>query len=340
MSKKILIIRFSSIGDIVLTTPVIRCLRLQLHAEIHFLTKPAYADIVIANPYVSKVILVNDLFETMVMMLKSEKYDFIIDLHHNLRSGRIKLALKCPSASFPKLNIEKWLMVNFKINKLPDLHIVDRYLETVKSLGVVNDGKGLDFSIPREKSVDVENSVGVLPHQYAVIVIGAAHATKCMTADQIAELSDMLELPVVLLGGKQEISKAEEIISKSRNSNIKSACGRFDIFQSASILQQAACMITHDTGLMHIAAALQKSLVVVWGNTIPEFGMYPYYGDKQVQKSWHSFEIKIGCRPCSKLGYSKCPKGHFRCMLNHDVKAIAEEAMIEAVAKAEQKDLG
>ncbi len=257
-------------------------------------------------------------------MLKSENYDYIIDLHHNLRSGRIKLALKSPSASFRKLNFEKWLMVNLKVNKLPDVHIVDRYLDTVKSLGVINDGKGLDFFIPENKKIDVHQVLNVQPLQYTAIVIGAAHATKCLTAAQIASLADMIDMPVILLGGKQEISKAEEIISRSGKGNIISACGQFDIFQSASILQQAAHIISHDTGLMHIAAALQKSQHVVWGNTIPQFGMYPYYGDKQTHQPWHSFEIDISCRPCSKLGYPKCPKDHFRCMLDQDLKAIAE----------------
>ncbi len=326
LSKKILIIRFSSIGDIVLTTPVIRCLRLQLDAEIHYLTKPAFANIVLANPNVARVITLSDQFESMVMMLKSENYDYIIDLHHNLRSSRIKLALKRPSISFRKLNFEKWLMVNLKVNKLPDIHIVDRYFETVRSLEISNDGKGLDFFIPEEKNIDVGNVLNLQPQTYTVIVIGAAHATKCMTADQIAALSDLIDRPVILLGGQQEIQKADEIISKSIRKNVKSTCGQFDIFQSASILLQAESVITHDTGLMHIAAALQKSQVVVWGNTIREFGMYPYYGDQQTHQPWHGFEIDVRCRPCSKLGYPKCPKGHFKCMLDHDLNAIALKA--------------
>ncbi|MEO5905635.1 MAG: glycosyltransferase family 9 protein, partial [Saprospiraceae bacterium] len=148
MSKKILVIRFSSIGDIVLTTPVIRCLRSQLNAEVHYLTKPAFADIVLSNPYVSKVITLSDQIESTIMMLKEENYDHIIDLHHNLRSARIKLALKRPSTSFSKLNFEKWLIVNFKVIRLPQKHIVDRYFETVAALSCRNDQKGLDFVIP------------------------------------------------------------------------------------------------------------------------------------------------------------------------------------------------
>lgn len=327
MLKKILIIRFSSIGDIVLTTPVIRCLRSQLNAEVHYLTKPAFADIVFNNPYVSKVITLSDQIESTITMLKEENYDHIIDLHHNLRSGRIKLALKRPSTSFSKLNFEKWLIVNFKIDRLPQKHIVDRYFEAIENLNCKNDQKGLDFIIPAEKHINIAQQFGDQFTIYVSIVIGAAHETKCMTAEQIIELCRKLNMPVVLLGGKKEIAKANLIMENLKSSHVKSACGQLDIFQSASILNQSSVIITHDTGMMHIAAALKKPQIVVWGNTIPEFGMTPYYGAENVV--WHSFEILgLKCRPCSKLGYEKCPKGHFKCMLDHDLPAIVENAKL------------
>ncbi len=323
MSVKILVIRFSSIGDIVLTTPVLRVLHRQVGAEIHFLTKPGFAPIVSANPHVSKVISLADDFEKMIVLLQQEQYDHVIDLHHNLRSTRIKLALRRPSTSFHKLNFEKWMMVRFKINMLPAKHIVDRYMDAVAFLGAKNDHKGLDFFIPPGKEVNVQKQYGF--QSYAAIVIGAAHETKCMTSDQIAILCDQLSMPVILLGGRQEIQKANDIINKSNSTEIKSACGNIDIFQSSFILEKAATIITHDTGLMHIAAAMKKPQVVVWGNTIPEFGMYPYYGDEIIK--WHSFEITgLSCRPCSKLGFPKCPKGHFKCMLDHDIASIADAA--------------
>ncbi|HUR31645.1 MAG TPA: glycosyltransferase family 9 protein [Saprospiraceae bacterium] len=326
MSKKILIIRFSSIGDIVLTTPVIRALHQQLNAEIHFLTKPPFASILLANPYVSKVITPSEDFEKLILLLKNEHYDHIIDLHHNLRTARLKLALNRPSSSFHKLNFEKWLIVNFKINRLPEKHIVDRYLDSVSRLGVINDNLGLDFFIPPDKEVNIQQHFGFQKHSYAALVVGAAHETKCMTIDQIIKLIELLNLPVILLGGKQETEKAQAIINKSNESIVKSACGDFDIFQSASILEQAATIISHDTGLMHIAAALKKPQVVVWGNTIPEFGMYPYYGNHAVE--WISFEQKgLYCRPCTKLGFKKCPQGHFKCMLDHDLHKIATTAL-------------
>ena len=324
MSKKILIIRFSSIGDIVLTTPVVRVLHQQLNAEVHYLTKPAFALIVEANPYVSKVIPLSDDFRETISLLKTENYDHIIDLHHNLRSKRIKIALGKPSSSFHKLNFEKWLIVNFKINRLPAKHIVDRYLEAAAFTGIKKDESGLDFFIPQDIKIEVSENPGI-EEPYAAIVIGAAHATKCLTTTQIAKICEYLQMPVLLLGGKQEAEKAEMIIQNTSNKNVKNACGRLDLFQSALKVKNAATIITHDTGLMHIAAALKKPQVVVWGNTIPEFGMYPYYGNENI--NWISFEQKgLYCRPCSKIGYQSCPEKHFRCMLDHDLQQIASAA--------------
>jgi ADP-heptose:LPS heptosyltransferase len=203
---------------------------------------------------------------------------------------------------------------------------VDRYFSTAKKLGIEKDGKGLDFYIPEQKEVDVHASFGFARGAYIAIVIGAAHQTKCLTTDQIARLCDLIKYPVVLMGGPGERQKASEIINKSSSKQVKNACADFDILQSGSILKQSAAVISHDTGLMHIAAALNKPQVVIWGNTIPQFGMYPYYGSEKTE--WKSFEqTNLTCRPCSKIGFATCPKGHFKCIRNHSMEDIAGAAL-------------
>ncbi len=325
MSKKILVIRFSSIGDIVLTTPVVRALHQQLGAEVHFLTKAAFAPILHHNPHVSRVISLAEDFDRMISDLKEQHYDHIIDLHHNVRSKRIKLSLRRPSTSFHKLNFKKWLLVQTGINRLPDVHIVDRYLATGASLGLMSDGKGLDFFIPPASEIDTKAVFGIDSGSFVAIVIGAAHQTKCLTASQISELCNLIKRPVILLGGKEENLKAEEILANTTSLAIRNACGKFDLLQSASMVKQSGLVITHDTGLMHIASAMNKPQIVVWGNTIPAFGMYPYYGDGKTR--WTSIEQKdLPCRPCSKIGFPQCPKGHFKCILEHDMDLIAKEA--------------
>lgn len=326
MSKKILVIRFSSIGDIVLTTPVVRSLHQQLGAEVHFLTKEAFAPMLRCNPHISRVISLSDDFHSLITELKEQGYDHVIDLHHNIRTKRIKAALNKPNTSFHKLNLEKWLLVNLGIDRLPDVHIVDRYMTAASSLGVHKDDLGLDFFIPAEKDIDIASAYGCQPGSYVALVIGAAHQTKCLTAQQISDLCGQLEKPVILLGGKDEMVKANFILANTSSAVVKSACGQLDILQSASVLRQAGSVIAHDTGLMHIAAALKKQQVVIWGNTIPQFGMYPYYGKEKI--TWVSFEQQdLKCRPCSKLGFPECPKGHFKCILDQDLHSISQAAM-------------
>lgn len=317
--KKILIVRFSSIGDIVLTTPVLRCLKEQTDAELHFLTKEAFSNIIAHNPYISKIITIKSKVSEAKTQLLAENYDFVVDLHHNLRTAQVKRLLKKPSASFPKLNVQKWLLVNAHINRMPNVHIVDRYFETVKSLNVKNDGKGLDYFIPEKDEVNLSSLPESHRQGFIAITTGAKFATKQMPLEKIISIIQHLRRPVVLLGGKEDDARAEKIKAECGDL-VFNACGKFNLNQSASLVRQSQFVIAHDTGLMHIAAAFHKKILSVWGNTVPEFGMTPYLpgeGSKII-------EVKnLDCRPCSKIGYAKCPKGHFKCMRNIDVREFS-----------------
>lgn len=327
--KKILVIRFSSIGDIVLTSPVVRCIKQQIPGvEVHYLTKKAFLPIAQAIGNTDKIYSIEKDVKEVIDDLKKEGYDFIVDLHHNLRSAQVKSALKKKSAAFPKLNIEKWLLVNLKINKMPGIHIVDRYFDAVQSLGVKNDGLGLEYHIPSEEEIDVtaQNFEPLLKNGYIGFVIGANHFTKQLPTHKIISICKKLDMPVVLLGGKGDEAKAQEI-EKAVGTKIYNACGKYSIHGSASLVRQAKKIITHDTGLMHIAAAFMKDIISVWGNTIPEFGMYAYMPGANS----HIMEVKgLSCRPCSKIGFKACPKKHFKCM-----EQIDEEKVIKFIKEKE-----
>lgn len=321
--QKILLIRFSSIGDIVLTTPVIRCLHEQLpDAEIHVLTREKYYKILQANPHIHKIHLFRDDLKSVISSLKETDFDFIVDLHKNIRSLRVKKALHKPSGTFDKLNIKKWLLVNFKINKLPDIHIVDRYFQAVRSLGVHNDGKGLDYFIPPEDMLSHADLPDNFPQEFVAIVIGGNHNTKMLPEESLIRLCDHINSPIVLFGGPEDNARAERIISACEKP-VFNACGLFNINQSAALIKMANKVITNDTGLMHIAAAFHKEIVSIWGNTIPGFGMYPYL--PAGKGSSVIMEVKgLSCRPCSKIGYDNCPKKHFRCMKDIPLDRIAQ----------------
>ena len=311
MKTKFLIIRFSSIGDIVLTSPVARCLKIQFpDAEIHYLTKKRNVDLLIANPYIDKIQLFDDSLTETIRMLKAEKYDYIIDLHNNLRSLRVKLGLKIKAFSFNKLNINKFLLTQFKIHCMPDGHIVDRNLATLKHFNVTNDGKGLDHFIPSEDEMSIAELPEIFRKGYVALVLAGTYATKKVPFEKYRQLITTSDHPFILLGGKSEQAIAVHILEWNTG-NVLDFTGKLRINQSASLVKNARLIISNDTGLMHIAAAYHKKILSIWGNTVPELGMSPY----MPVKGSEILEVKgLPCRPCSKLGYHQCPKKHFRCM--------------------------
>ncbi len=324
---KFLIIRFSSIGDIVLTTPVMRCLRKKFPAaEIHFLVKDAFKSIVEPNPYIDKIhILQQDVQQTLTQ-LEAEKFDYLIDLHHNLRTLKIKNYLKDVKAfSFNKLNVEKFMLTAFKINVLPDKHIVDRNIEALAFFDIENDGLGLDYFVPEKDLVQQEDIPATHTNGYVAIVIGASLATKKLPLHKLKELCTAINYPIILLGAKEEAAEGDAIEALDNN-KIYNACGKCNIHKSSDYTRRAKLVIAHDTGLMHIAAAFKKPIIAVWGNTAPVFGMYPYYGTASPQKFYNSEVLHLWCRPCSKIGYKKCPLGHFKCMEKNNVVEMARLA--------------
>jgi ADP-heptose:LPS heptosyltransferase len=320
---KILIIRFSSIGDIVLTTPVVRCLRQQLAVDthIHYLVKQEFIAVIDTNPHINKCWAYEKTSEkALISSLAAQNFDVVIDLQNNWRSMRIRRAMGAKkSYVFNKLNVRKWLLTQFKINILPPLHVVDRYMQTVADLGVGYDGRGLDYFIPPSEEIDpfgyADDDFWQRYPKYVAVAIGAAHGTKQIPTQKVAEVAKILAtkgIAVLLLGGKNDIKAAEQVTNEQLG-NVLNLVGQLSLHSSASILRQSWRVLAPDTGLMHIAAALGCRMVSVWGNTVPAFGMTAFYPVDSV-----AAEIiqnnNISCRPCSKLGYPTCPKSHFDCM--------------------------
>ena len=321
MKVKFLIIRFSSIGDIVLTSPVIRCLKNQVkNAEIHFITKRKYEAILDANPNIDKVHVFDENLIGMFHSLKEEKFDYIIDLHHNFRSGRIKRRVKAKSYSVNKLNWRKMLLIRLKINRLPKKHIVDRYLETISTFDIKNDGEGLDFFIPEKEIFKNEELPEPFQNGYIAFVIAGTYYTKKLPVEKVSEICQNIKYPVILLGGKNEFDEGEKVLSQSKG-NVLNYAGKISLNQSASLVRAANLVLTNDTGLMHIAAAFKKRILSFWGNTVPDFGMVPYQ-PLQVSKIVEVENLK--CRPCSKLGHKNCPKKHFKCMNEINTTEVIE----------------
>jgi heptosyltransferase-2 len=320
---RILVIRFSSIGDIVLTTPVLRCLRTQLpEAEIHFLTRWRFREVSSHNPNIDHFHYLNQEIVELVPELKDQLFDHVVDLQNNRKSRVLRNMLKVKSTVVNKLNIRKFLLTSFKVNLLPDKHIVQRYLETVKELGVHDDGKGLDHFISAQDQVPQSDIPTSHSLGYIAFVIGATYYTKRLPAEKWIELCRQVDHPIMLLGGPGDRKMGEEIAALDPI-RIYNACGKFSLNESACLIEKSKLVVSHDTGLMHIAAAYQKPVIAVWGNTVPRFGMYPYYGSRSGKTAINAEVKGLWCRPCSKLGYDRCPLGHFKCMKKQDIQELA-----------------
>jgi ADP-heptose:LPS heptosyltransferase len=324
---KILVIRFSSMGDIIYTTPVVRCLKKQLPgAEVHFLTKPGFKYIYDNNPYVDKLLLLKQTLGETIKEIKAENYDYVIDLHSNLRTALIKLSVPAKSSTYKKQRIRKWLSLKFNLKLVPPVHLVERYMQAVTFLGVKNDEQPIDYYIKTDHKLSK-----LLPpsHQnnYIVFIIGATHFTKRMPNEKIIAVCQGLNLPVVLLGGNDVKANGDEIASKT--SNVYNACGITTLDESVFLVSKASSVIGFDTGLTHIAEAFDKAITSIWGGTVPELlGVQPYKVKEVLVAG-----IELPCRPCSKFGLEKCPLSHFKCMNDMPLGPIIDFANNEAASQ-------
>ena len=290
------------------------------NTEIHYLTKKQFSGLVTTNPNIDKVHTIIKDTNEIIDELKAEQFDFVVDLHSNLRTKKLKLGLKTKSAKFPKLNIQKWLLTTFKINKMPNIHIVDRYFKAVIDLNVKNDNLGLDYFIPKQDEINITDYH--IDKDFIAYAIGAQFSTKKLPTSKIIELLNQTTKTIVLLGGASDLKEAREITDNCRN--VINLCGDLNLNQSASIIKQASKIISHDTGLMHIASAFNKHTISIWGNTVPELGMHPYQPKNSSNYSIHQV-LNLKCRPCSKIGYQACPKKHFKCMNTQNLDEIITE---------------
>jgi len=310
----------------VLTTPVLRCIHEQLPGtKIHYITKKAFQSVLVNNPRISKLYTIENSIDEVIGDLKKERYDYVIDLHKNIRTLVLKRKLGVKSYSFPKLNFQKWLLVNFKKDSMPNLHVVDRYFEAVKELGVQKDLKNCEFYLTANDRVNLQGTLGIMPRSYVAVAIGAQFATKIMPVELLAKLLEKIHFPIVLLGGPTDLERSVQLMDLlSEKSDLYNAVNQFSLNQSASIVSQAKVLLTHDTGLMHIASCFDIPIVSIWGNTVPALGMFPYYPSAKEKFSIHEVQ-NLSCRPCSKIGHQSCPKKHFNCMNFQDIETISED---------------
>lgn len=317
---RLLFIRFSAIGDIVLASPALRCAKQQIPGvEIHFLTKKSMKAVSEANPYVDRFHYFDKDLSATIQELKACKFDYIIDLHKNLRTLRIRLALGVPYLSYNKLSVEKFLLTKFQVNRMADRHISMRSVDTLAPLGVSYDGKGLDYFVPSEVIQPV-----FFPEGYAALVIGASYATKKLPLESLKVLCSQIPHPIVLVGGKEEVVDGEALALLDPT-RIVNTCGAYSLHESALIVAKARLVISHDTGMLYIACAFEKNVIAIWGATSPALQVEPFMPDDSKAQVFQSIVPDLTCQPCSNFGTKTCPKGHFACMKQQDLPEIVRQ---------------
>lgn len=328
--KRILIIRFSSIGDIILTTPLVRCLRSQFpHAEIHFLTKVQFMDLVLYNPNINKVIGFDSKKEKNALhnlrkTLQENAYDWVIDLHQNLRSLYLKRGFF--STSYPKHTFKRWLITNLNQRNIYLSPILERYFEAVRRFGIENDNLGNEVFFEKENKEKIQllfSEKGISSSQKILtICTGASAFTKRWFPERFAEVADYFakkNFQIVLIGGKEDWETSETIIKMMINSTkTLNLAGKCSLLDSAAVLQSSEIVLTHDTGMMHLAQSQKRPLVAIFGATTRHFGFFPM-PEKSIV-----VEKQLACRPCSFHGGSACPKQHFDCMRTIEAKEVIE----------------
>ncbi len=332
--KRILVIRFSSIGDIILTTPLLRCLRQQFpDAQIHFLTKVQFVDLIRHNPNINEVIGFDSKKEKNALSnlrkkLRENNYDWVIDLHQNLRSLYLKRGFF--STSYPKHTFKRWLITNLNQRNIYLSPIYERYFEAVQTFGIRNDNLGTEVFFQKENTEKIQllfSEKGISPSQKILtICTGASAFTKRWFAERFAEVADHFaqkNYKIVFIGGKEDHETSEKIINMMQKGNESlNLAGKCSLLDSAAVLQQSEIVLTHDTGMMHLAQSQKCPVVAIFGATTRHFGFFPT-PEKSIV-----VEKQLACRPCSFHGGAVCPRGHFDCM-----KTIEAREVIESLEK-------
>lgn len=315
--KKILVIRFSAIGDIVLTSPIIRALKKSGY-EVHYLVKRQFKSAIQNNQYIDKLFTLEE--PHLKECLRLEKYEMVIDLQNNLKSLKIRSGLSKDIRIVNKENLKKLVLVRTGLDLLKREHIVDRYFKTIENTGAKNDGKGLDFYLIDDFRLAPNKTECSIEQTYIAWVIGASYPKKTLPAEHIIQTCNVLKMPVLLVGGAQDEKKGAKIVSAAIGKNVHNLCGKLSLEESAFVVKKSSLVLSNDTGLMHIAAAYQKDIISFWGCTKPSLGMFPYKPGTR-SKEMISPSQKP---PCSKLG-NRCKSDTNGCIQHIKVNDIILE---------------
>lgn len=343
--QKILLIRLSAIGDILLTTPLLRALRTQYpNAQLDFVVKSEFAEVLRYHPALNTLYEVNTKKGWPELMalgrrLFAADYDVIFDIHKNFRSRYLVQAARPQRVLRHRKHVfRRWLLVHTKINLLQNVpSIYQRYLEAAAPLNIspqpLADGRWLELFLSEKEEREADFAILANNWQIGVPMVGlapgAGYFTKRWPAEYFGQLAvDLIRqrYQVVVLGGRQDCDFAKQIeqaveSSTGRQNQLINLAGKLSLLGSASVVKRCRLLVANDSGLMHLAEAVGTPLLAVFGSTTHELGFFPHLKTSRVIEN-----LGLSCRPCSHLGFNECPRGHFRCMQEITVDEVANAA--------------
>jgi heptosyltransferase-2 len=332
-SPNVLVVRFSSIGDVLLTTPLLRALR-RRHPGSHItvLTKPAYAALLSHNPHLNRVIelLPERSLASVAGELRAAGYSHLLDLHDSVRTRILRTLVPGRWGTYPKHRLARTLLIHTKRNFYRDSRPVpERYFSAARDLDVSPDGGPPELFLAPEAVREVADwlaSTGMVPHRPLIALApGAAHQTKRWPLEHWRLLVDRIVeqgFNAAIIGGDDDTPLGVSL-AQGAGGRVVNAAGRFELQSTGALLQRAAALVSGDTGAMHMATGVGTPVVALFGPTVRPFGFFPYTSRARV------VELGLPCRPCSSKGGPRCPLGHHRCML-----AIGPDLVYEALRRS------
>ena len=320
-----MVIRLSSLGDIILSFPLLKKLKEKFpEAEIHFLTKTNYEEIISLNPNIDKKIYLTAGLSGLRKQIKGGDYDLILDIHKNLRSVFVSYSNSAKIRRYKKENFKKLLLVKFKLNLFKQ--IIPVYKKYLLTLAEYLEEKDYNFSVTNLHFDRNKN----ISEKYIVISPSSRHFTKTYPKEKFVdyinklnevdtngsnELSSPAEekephkVRIVLIGDASEKDRSIcDYIEKNCN-NILNLCGKLNIKELLNVLYNCEYVICNDSAILHLSEAVGKKVIALFGSTVKEFGFFPQLSDSKVFEN-----NNLNCRPCTHIGRESCPLGHFRCM--------------------------
>jgi heptosyltransferase-2 len=328
----ILLVRFSSIGDILLMTPLLRALRRRhSDARITVVTRANLAPLLAHNPRITELIGWDESqsLADLGSQLKGRGFSHRLDLHGSVRSLALRRHVGGRWTSYRRHRMARLVLIRTKWDIYRDRRpVAERYFDAARDLDVTPDDGSLEMFLSRPtlnaaEAFLAERGIGTI-RQLIAVAPRAAHFTKRWPLHHwIALVRRLAENgnDIVVVGGPDDRDLAAEVATAG-GERAASAAGEFDLPGTAAVLKRVRALVAGDTGVMHMATAVGTPVVALFGPTVEPFGFFPYHAKAMV------LQRSLYCRPCSAHGGAKCPEVHHRCLQD-----LLPEDVLEALRK-------